>query len=355
MHRTRISFLLVVMLVATFAFAAAAPKPMVKATAPAGSLEGVSISSLVQGTTASGSPATIRFNGLAAHTRNGQIVIFTTKRLNSVAVSPTTLGSLSATLDTSKESSGTLTSTGTLSSLSKASSSTFPAVHRQNFFLKITGNAVGTLVSDDPITVSATIQSSPPTATYRSDSGAVVKFYREGDPSKTTMLAVTSVTSDVAPAQSQTVNITSHVTATVGGTTANVDFTGSATNLASGTNVLFINKGLTAVNPGPLGPTTISLDSRNASSGTLGSTTFPTDHKQSFFLQVNSQNLGQLVADAPVVLTATIRACPPTAVYTSVSSPVAFYRQGDPSKQTVLTIQKVSSDVTPGGTGTAGN
>ena len=346
MHRSKILSLLVVMLVATLAFAASPPKPMMKATAATGSLEGVSISSVVQGTSASG-PVTIKFTGLAAHSRNGQVVIFTTKRLNSVPATQTALGQLkatsgsfSATLDTSRESSGTL------------SSPTFPAVHRQNFFLKITGDAVGTLVADSPITVSATIQSSPPTATYQSDSGAVVKFYREGDPNKQTVLAVTSVTSDVAPAQSQTVNITSHVTATVGGTTANVDFTGSATNVASGTNVLFIRKTLTAVNPGPMGPTTISLDSRNASSGTLGSNTFPTSHTQSFFLQIDSQNLGTLVADAPVIMTATIRACPPTATYKSASQPVVFYRQGDPSKQPVLTVQSVSSDVTPGGTGT---
>jgi hypothetical protein len=48
-----------------------------------------------------------------------------------------------------------------------------------------------------------------------------------------------------------------------------------------------------------------------------------------------------------VVLSATIQGCPPTATYRLTGPPVPFYHQGDPSKQTVLTIQNVVSDVTP--------
>jgi hypothetical protein len=264
-------------------------------------------------------------------------VIFIIKRLEAAS---TPLGPFSASLDPNRESSGTLSST------------TFPAVHRQNFFLRLTNSTLGTLVSDLPLTLSATIQSSPPTATYKTAAGSSVVFYREGDPSKRPVLTVASVTSNVQPAASQSVNISSVVTANVGGTATTVQFNGSGSNLLGGTNVLFTAKALTAVNPGPLGETTVTLDPREPSAGTLGSTAFPTTHTQSFFLQIQSQNLGTLVADSPVVLTATIPACPPTAIYRSINTkPVPFYRQGDPTKQTVLTIQSVESQVTPGTAG----
>lgn len=300
---------------------------------PALADEGVQINSVVQGTLASGSTTTFTFNGLASHIRTGLNVIFKIKKLTAPS-SP--LGPLTASLDPNRASTGTLSST------------TFPAVHRQNFFLLISGSTLGTLVSDTPITLTATIQSSPPTATYRSVSGNVV-FYRQGDPNKQPVLTVQSVTSNVQPAATQTVNISSFATATFGGSTSTIQFTGSANNLVGGTNVLFIAKNLTAVNPGSLGATTLSLDSRQSSDGTLGSTTFPTTHTQNFYLQINSQNLGTLVADKPVTLTATISGCPPNATYKSISQPVAFYRQGDPNKQTVLTIQGVTSNVTPPG------
>ncbi len=322
MKRSRILSLLVLALalVAAPAFAATS-----------GTVQGVQITSLVQGTVAGGGSVTITFTGSAAHITSGLIVTFTVKQL----VAPTSpLGPLTASLDPNRASTGTL------------SSSTFPAVHRQNFFLRIKSNTVGTLISDQPLTLSATIQSSPPTATYKSGSGNVV-FYREGDPNKQPVLTVQSVTSDVKPAATQTVNISSLATATIGTATSTVQFTGSANNLVSGQNVLFIAKNLTAVNPGPMGPTTLTLDSRQSSDGTLGSSTFPTTHTQNFFLQINSQNLGTLVADRPVTLTATIQRCPPTATYKLVGEPVPFYRQGDPTKQTVLTIQDVVSDVTP--------
>jgi hypothetical protein len=304
--------------------------PAFAATSPS-SQQGVQINSLVQGTLSSGSAVSITFTGSAAHTVSGQTVVFNVKQLVA-ATSP--LGPLTASLDPSRASTGTL------------SSPTFPAVHRQNFFLLIKGSTLGTLVSDLPLTLSATIQSSPPTATYRSVSGNVV-FYRQGDPNKQPVLTVQSVSSDVKPAATQTVNISSLATAVIGTSTSTIQFTGSANNLVSGQNVLFIAKNLTAVNPGPLGATTLSLDSRQSSDGTLGSSTFPTTHTQNFYLQINSQNLGTLVADKPVTLTATIQRCPPIATYKSISQPVAFYRQGDPTKQTVLTIQSVTSDVTP--------
>jgi hypothetical protein len=293
-------------------------------------LQGVSITSRVQATVA-GAAVNITFTGSGAHSQNGLNVLFSFKQLTA-ASSP--LGPLSASLDPSRPSAGTL------------SSSTFPAVHRQNFFLRIKTSTMGTLISDAPLTLSATIRSSPPTATYTSATGNVA-FYREGDPNKQPVLTVQSVSSDITPAASQKVNISSLVTATVGTATTTVQFTGSATNLVSGQNVLFISKQLTAVNPGVLGATTATLDSRQSSDGTLGATKFPTTHTQNFFLQIQSQNLGTLVADTPVTLTATIQNCPPTATYKLAGKPVPFYRQGDPSKATVLTIQNVVSDVTP--------
>jgi hypothetical protein len=317
MRRSRILSLLalVLALIAMPAFAATG-----------GSQQGVQISSLVQGTVSGGGPVSITFNGLAAHTTTGLNVLFTVKRLTAQS---SVLGPLSISLDPNRASTGTLSST------------TFPAVHRQNFFLLITSSSLGTLTSDLPLTLSATIQSSPPTATYKSVSGNVV-FYRQGDPNKQPVLTVQSVTSDVTPATAQTVNISSIVTSSLG----TVQFVGSASNLLGGTNVLFTSKLLNAM-PGPLGSATVSLDSSKTSAGTLSSSTFPTTHTQSFFLQIQSQSMGTLVADTPVVLSAKIQSCPPTATYTLTGPPVPFYRQGDPSKQTVLTIQNVVSDVTP--------
>jgi hypothetical protein len=290
------------------------------------SQQGVQISSLVQGTVSGGGPVSITFNGLAAHTTTGLNVLFTVKRLTAQS---SALGPLSISLDPSRASTGTLSST------------TFPAVHRQNFFLLITSSSLGTLTSDLPLTLSATIQSSPPTATYTSVSGNVV-FYRQGDPNKQPVLTVQSVTSNVTPAAAQTVNISSIVTSSLG----TVQFVGSASNLLGGTNVLFTSKLLNAM-PGPLGSATVSLDPSQTSAGTLSSSTFPTTHTQSFFLQIQSQSMGTLVADTPVVLSATIQSCPPTATYRLTGPSVPFYHQGDPSKQTVLTIQNVVSDVTP--------
>jgi hypothetical protein len=294
--------------------------------------EGVSITSQVQGTLSSGAAVSITFTGLASHTRSGLTVIFNVKQL---VASTTPLGSLSASLDANRASTGSLSST------------TFPAVHRQNFFLRIKSSTVGNLISDTPLTLTATIQSSPPTATYKSPTGTNVVFYREGDPNKQPVLTVKSVTSDVRPAATQTVNVSSFVTASIGTSTTTIQFNGSANNLASGRNVLFTAKSLTAVNPGILGPTTATLDSRESSAGTLSSDTFPTTHTQNFFLQIQSQNMGTLIADTPVILSAQIQGCPPSATYQSISQPVPFYRQGDPNKQTVLTIQGVSSNVTP--------
>lgn len=294
-------------------------------------LQGVDITSRVQGTVAGGGAVNITFTGSGAHGRNGLSVNFTVKQLTAAT---SVLGPLSASLDPNRPSLGTL------------SSSTFPAVHRQSFYLKIKTATMGTLISDLPLTLSATIRSSPPTATYTSATGNVA-FYREGDPNKQPVLTVQSVSSDIKPADSQTVNVSSLVTATLGTTTSTIRFNGSAVDLVSGKNVLFISKQLTAVTASPLGATTVSLDSRQSSDGTLSSSTFPATHTQNFFLRIQSANMGTLVADAPVVLAATVQGCPPVATYNLVGKAVPFYRDGDPSKQTVLTIQNVASDVTP--------
>lgn len=298
------------------------------------SQKGVQITSQVQGTLAGGGSVNITFSGSGAVTQSGLTTVFNVKQLTAAS---SALGPLSASLDPNRASTGAL------------ASSTFPTVHRQNFFLQIKSSTLGTLISDSPLALSARIQACPPTAIYKSAT-ASVPFYRAGDPNKQPVLTVTSVSSDIKPAATQALNISSLVTASVGSTTTTVQFTGSASNLVSGTNVLFIAKQLTAVNPGPLGPTTVSLDSRQSSAGTLGSTTFPTTHTQSFFLRIQSQNLGTLVADTPVVLSATISNCPPVATYRIAGPAVRFYREGDPAKQTVLTVQSVTSDVTPAGT-----
>ena len=296
---------------------------------PALNAQGVQITSDVQATVG-GAATKIIFTGLGSHTRSGVNVIFNVKQLVA-ATSP--LGPLTATLDPARPSDGKLGST------------TFPTTHTQNFFLKIKGNSVGTLISDRPLTLSATIQSSPPTATYKSATGSVA-FYKEGDPNKTTVLTVNGVTSNVKPAATQTVNVSSVVTASVGTSTTTIQFNGSANNLSSGRNVLFTAKSLTA-SSSVLGPATATLNSNQTSAGTLSSDTFPTTHTQNFFLQIQSQNLGTLVSDAPIVLTATIQNCPPNAVYRLVGNPVPFYRQGDPTRQTVLTVNDVASTVTP--------
>ena len=116
---------------------------------------------------------------------------------------------------------------------------------------------------------------------------------------------------------------------------------------AVGTSVLFINKVLTGVNS-PIGPISVSLDSREPSVGSLASAKFPTTHTQSFFLQIDSSTLGTLVADDAVVLSANISSTPPTATYKLSGKAVSFYQKGDAGKKTMLTIQSVESDVTPG-------
>lgn len=330
MKRSRIpSLALTLALVAIPAFAASQPKAAAAGTSE--NQQGVQITSQVQGTAAGVGPVNITFTGTAAHIRSGLNVLFTIKQL--VAVNPGVLGPLSASLDTNRQSTGTL------------GSSTYPTTHRQNFFLRIKSDTLGMLISDSPLTLSATIQSSPPTATYRSASGNVV-FYREGDPNKQAVLTVQSVTSDVKPAVSQEVNVTSSVTATTGTSSVNLQLVGRASHLLSGRNVLFIAKQLTATTS-PLGPITVVLDSRQSSAGTLSSDTFPTTHTQNFFLEIQSQALGTLVADDPLVLSAKIDRTPPTATYNLVGKAVSFYQKGDASKKTVLTIQNVKSDVTP--------
>ncbi|HEX3131897.1 MAG TPA: hypothetical protein VH394_31455, partial [Thermoanaerobaculia bacterium] len=160
---------------------------------------------------------------------------------------------------------------------------------------------------------------------------------------------VREVTSDVKPAVSQEVNITSRVTARVADRQVDLRLTGPAVHLTSGRNVLFIRKQLVAVSPGDIGPLTLTLNPRRSSAGTLSSDTFPARHRQSFFLQVNSEKLGTLVSDDPVIVEAEIRSSPPTATYKSVSHPVDFYKEGDPGRKPVLTIETVESDVTPPG------
>jgi hypothetical protein len=160
-------------------------------------------------------------------------------------------------------------------------------------------------------------------------------------------LALVLVTAPTFAATSQTVHVSSVVTATVGTSSATVQFVGTAVNQLTGRSVVFVNKDLVSTGSSPLGTTTITLNSQHASTGTLASTTFPTVHTQNFFLQIQSQNLGTMVSDSPITLHASIQRCPPTATYTMTGPPVPFYHLGDPTKQTVMMVQNVVSNVTP--------
>lgn len=330
MNRLRILSLLV--LVVALPLVTCSPKPPV-VTPPVGAApQGVEITSRLTGTVIGAGQADLTFVGVAAHTQVGLQVRFTAKQLT--LRDPGNFGPLTVTLDPRRESLGTL------------SSRTFPATHRQDFFLQINSERLGTLVADAPLTLSAQIESSPPTATYKSVGGNV-EFYKEGDPDKKAVFTVQGVTSDVKPAASQAVDITSRVTARVADTQVDLRLTGTAVHLLRGRNVLFIAKRLVAVNPRDIGPLVLTLNPRRSSVGTLSSDTFPALHQQSFFLQVESEKLGTLVSDDPLIVEAQIQSTPPRATYKSSGRPVAFYRQGDSGRKPVLTIETVESDVTP--------
>lgn len=332
MNRSRtLSFLVLVVAFALVACPRRAPEVTPTGTAPAAPV-GVEITSRLSATVVGGGPADLVFVGTAAHTLTGLQVRFTAKLL--VLRDPGNFGPITINLNPARESLGTL------------SSRTFPALHKQDFFLQINSEKLGTLVSDAPLTLSAQIDNSPPTATYKS-AGGNVEFYKQGDPGRKAVLTVQGVTSDVKPAASQAVDITSRVTANVGGRQANLTLRGTAVHLLSRTSVLFIAKRLVAIDPGDIGPLTFGLNLRRSSAGTLSSDTFPARHQQSFFLQVESEKLGTLVSDDPVVMEAEIQSTPPKATYRSTSGPVAFYRAGDPGKAPVLTVEKVESDVSP--------
>jgi hypothetical protein len=292
--------------------------------------QGVEITSRLKATVAGAGPAELVLVGPAIHTQVGRLVFFNAKQL--VARSPE-LGPLTVTLDPRRESIGTL------------ASESFPTEHRQSFFLQIHSERLGTLVSDAPLTLAARIGSTPPTARYESVGGDV-GFYKEGDPDKRPVLTVHGVSSEVKPAVSQTVAITSRLTARVANQAVRLTVAGRAAHLLSGTSVLFIAKRLVA-DRGDLGPLTVTLDPRRQSVGTLATETFPTEHRQSFFLQIHSERLGTLVSDEPVTVAARIGSTPPRATYKLAGKAVDFYRQGDSGKKPVLTIEGVESKVTP--------
>jgi len=103
------------------------------------------------------------------------------------------LGNLTATLDPSHSSTGTLSSTS------------FPALMHNDLRLAINCTDTGiVLVSDSPFQIEATINSVPPTATY-TQVGGPVNFYRQGDPAKTTVATLTTATVNVSPRTSSSV------------------------------------------------------------------------------------------------------------------------------------------------------
>ncbi|HEX3127897.1 MAG TPA: hypothetical protein VH394_11260, partial [Thermoanaerobaculia bacterium] len=165
MHRSRIILSLLLMVVA-LAFVGCPP---IVPPPPRDAPQGVAITSRLSGTVAGAGEVNLTLVGTAAHRQNGLQVIFIAKQL--VLQDPGIFGPLTVTLNPGRESVGTL------------SSKTFPATHQQDFFLQINSEKLGTLVSDAPVTLSAQIDSSPPTATYKSTSGNV-EFYRADDPGK---------------------------------------------------------------------------------------------------------------------------------------------------------------------------
>lgn len=316
------------------ALAACQPRPEI-APRPTVTFEAVEISSQLRASVPGVGPVDLRLVGAALHTRRGLQITFTAKQLILLPLPTDPLGPITAILDPDRKSLGTL------------SSATFPAEHRQDFFLRIDSERLGSLVSTEPITVAARIDSSPPTARYESVSGPV-DFFRQGDPSRKAVLTVQSVVSDVKPARSQEVAITSRIVTRVGGQSVNLVAVGTAAHVLGGTSVIFTRKFLEARDPGPIvGPITIGLDPRRPSLGTLSSARFPAEHRQSFFLEIRSERLGTLVADSPVVVAARIEGSPPTSTYKSLGSAVSFYQVGDASKKPVLVIDSVESDVTP--------
>jgi|CXWL01.1.fsa_nt_gi hypothetical protein len=316
------------------ALAACQPRPEIEAR-PTATTEAVEISSQLKASVPGVGPVDLRLVGAALHTRRGLQVIFTAKQLILVPLPNDPLGPVTAILDPDRKSLGTL------------SSEKYPAEHRQDFFLRIESERLGSLISSQPITVAARIASSPPTARYESVSGAV-DFFRQDDPSRKTVLTVQSVVSDVQPARSQEVAITSRIATRVGGQSVSLVAVGTASHLLGGQSVIFTKKFLEARDPGPIvGPITIGLDPRRPSLGTLSSAKLPAEHRQSFYLEIRSERLGTLVADSPVVVAARIESSPPTATYKSVGSAVSFYKVGDASKKPVLVIDSVESDVTP--------
>ncbi|HEV8581991.1 MAG TPA: hypothetical protein VGX68_23215 [Thermoanaerobaculia bacterium] len=328
MNRSRILSLLVLFA----ALGPAASHPQDVPAAARATSQAVEITSRLKATVVGGGQANLTVVGVATHTQTGLTVIFNAKQL--IAVDPGDIGPLTITLNPRQKSDGTL------------SSAKFPAVHRQNFYLLIRSERLGTLISDAPVTLSARIESSPPNTTYKSVGGAV-KFYKEGDSRKKPAFIIQQVTSDVKPAASTAVDIKSRVAATVGDKRVELQLAGTAVHVLGGRSVIFTAKRLTAVNPGDIGPLTFTLNPRRPSLGTLSSATFPARHEQNFFLQIQSERLGTLVSDAPLVVAAQIEKSPPAATYKSTGKPVQFYKQGDSGRKPVLTIETVESDVTP--------
>src|SRR5215218_6081078 len=204
--------------------------------------QGVDVTSRLRGTVVGAGQVELTLVGPAIHTQNGRQVIFTAKQL--VVRDPGNIGPVTVTLNPERESVGTL------------ASEKFPTEHRQNFFLRMQNEKLGTLISDAPLTLSARIDSSPPTATYKSTSGDVV-FFREDDPDRRPVFTVQEVTSDVKPAVSQAVDITSRVTARVGNSQVSLRLAGPASHFLSATSVIFNAKRLVALDPGDIGPLTI--------------------------------------------------------------------------------------------------
>ncbi len=99
------------------------------------------------------------------------------------------LGKMSVRLEPSMEHAGTLI---------PLTDSPFPALNRNLYFFVFNIAALGDIISDRPAVVEALIDAVPPTASYVFRNGPL-NFYRQGDPTKTTVAILEAAVTDVSP------------------------------------------------------------------------------------------------------------------------------------------------------------
>lgn len=337
MNRSRLlpllAFAAMLQSLACLAQGAGPAKPAQPAKTAAPRYQWLIITSQLTGKLASGGKVQLTLSSVAVYTETDLKVLFS--EMYMVAENPGDLGPLTVTLNRGRQSAGTLESRRRM------------AEHRQDFYLRIRSEKLGTLVSRDPLTLSARIESLPPTATYKSVSKDV-QFYQEDDRDHKPVLTVQQVTADMKPASQQVIRLQSRITATVAGKKVEIQALGLASYILTGRRVFFTSNSFSPVDAPPeIGVFTASLNGDRVSAGTLAAATFPTEHRQDFFLLIVSKRFDRLVNDDPLTLSATIGHSPPTGTTYKLVKPVTFYQRGDKSRKPVLTFEAVESTVRP--------